>query len=645
MRRTSRSGGKSQSILRFKSAKLISNMNSRYSAISSPAARLAALGLLVFWLPARVAYRGLVALAGKCPPPLRAGSLWDVVCGKRVFVGPRDGEPGGGHKPGLISPAALRRRMGMAHDPGDDARFFTDASCLDRFGLLLRYAWACVLSGEPADGPDELRLFGVRIDALSMRRAVDWLIAACDAQERRPMRLAAFVNPDCLNKAYRDRDYHHLLNRADLVLPDGSGLRIASKILGLPLRDNVNGTDLFPLLCERAAATGTKLFLFGGRPGVALDAAKRMQARYPGLDVVGCLDGYSHEQQPYAVVRAINASGADIVLAGLGAPRQEHWLRANRDYLHAAVGIGVGGLFDYYSGRIARAPLWLREAGFEWVWRILQEPGAKWRRYVLGNPLFLARALRERLLRRRLPRDDVDTVQPPLPSEWAERNAALAQVDTRHVPTAQRSWRLGLLARNVAKRALDIAVAGSAVVVLSPLLLSTALIVRLESPGPVLFRQRRVGRRGRRFSMLKFRSMYVDAEARLAELKSQNESAGGVLFKMKRDPRVTRVGRIIRRFSIDELPQLVNVLRGEMSIVGPRPALPSEVATYSAADRKRLQTTPGLTCLWQIGGRSDLSFEQQVELDVEYLRRQNVVTDLGIIAKTVPAVINGKGAY
>ncbi|MBT8105146.1 MAG: sugar transferase, partial [Woeseiaceae bacterium] len=150
---------------------------------------------------------------------------------------------------------------------------------------------------------------------------------------------------------------------------------------------------------------------------------------------------------------------------------------------------------------------------------------------------------------------------------------------------------------------------------------------------------------GRTFAMLKFRSMFVDAEARLAELTAKNESAGGVLFKIKDDPRITQVGKIIRRYSIDELPQLINVMRGEMSIVGPRPALPSEVEKYTAAERKRLQTNPGLTCLWQIGGRSDLSFEQQVELDVDYLKQQNVLIDLGIIAKTVPAVINGKGAY
>ncbi len=620
-------------------------MNPQHSVTSSLVARLTALGLLTFWLPARVVYVVLVLAMGRQAPPLAVAPLWWVVRGSRAFVGPLSGEPTGGFKPGLVSPTALRRRMGMAHVPADDVAFFTDASTRDRLALLLRYGWVCVLSGESAEGSSELRLFGVRIDALSMRCAVDRVIAACDERERRTMKQVAFVNPDCLNKAYRDRGYHHLLNRADLVLPDGSGLRIAGRILGLPLKDNVNGTDLFPLLCERAAASGKKLFLFGGRPGVALDAAKRMQAQYPGLEIVGCLDGYSHEQHPYAVIRAINASGADIVLAGLGAPRQERWLRANRDHLHVAVGIGVGGLFDYYSGRIARAPLWLREAGLEWVWRILQEPKAKWRRYILGNPLFLARVLRERFLRERLSDAYADGIEPPAAHEWAERNAELALIDARNALPAHRSWRLGLLARRLAKRALDIVVAGSAVLVLSPLLLTTALAIRLESPGPVLFRQLRVGRRGREFSMLKFRSMYIDAEARLAELQSKNESAGGVLFKMKRDPRVTRVGRTIRRFSIDELPQLVNVLRGEMSIVGPRPALPSEVARYAAADRRRLQTNPGLTCLWQIGGRSELSFEQQVDLDVEYLSRQNIATDLGIIAKTVPAVINGKGAY
>lgn len=571
--------------------------------------------------------------------------LINVLLGQLAFVGPTD-TACPGHRPGLVSPGLLRRRMGIDHaaNEGDEPRFFADAGLRDRAGLVVRYAWACLLSAARDDGGRETSLFGVRIDALSMDEAVATILERCDRPERRDMQLVAFVNPDCLNKAVRDRDYHYLLNNADVVLPDGSGLRIAARLLDLPLADNVNGTDLFPVLCAAAARAGKSLFLYGGQPGVALDAAATMQAAYPELRIAGCLDGYSHRSTPYAVVNAINESGADIVLAGLGAPLQERWLHAHRAHLKAAVGIGVGGLFDYYSGRIARAPLWLREAGLEWVWRILQEPRAKWRRYVIGNPLFLASVLRERRVRRSL-RNSSASEKLLSPSDWAESLSTASVHSGRAAGVTPRRWRRRLAIRHGLKRMLDITVAASALLALSPLLLGTAALIRLESPGPILFRQVRVGRRGRLFAMLKFRSMFVDAEERLKQLQAQNESAGGVLFKMKKDPRVTRVGRFIRRFSIDELPQIINVLRGEMSIVGPRPALPSEVAQYTAADRKRLQTNPGLTCLWQIGGRSDLSFAEQVELDIDYLKQQDVFTDIGIMVKTVPAVINGKGAY
>ncbi|MEL7450873.1 MAG: WecB/TagA/CpsF family glycosyltransferase, partial [Pseudomonadota bacterium] len=583
--------------------------------------------------------------AGNRPQGALPARLWQVAAGNLAFVGPTDTAAHTDAKPGLVSPAALRARMGIAHTGtrDGDAQFFATASGLERTALVVRYAWACVVSTSGSDGQDTVRLLGVRIDALSMSSAVGKIMEACDSPERKRMELVSFVNPDCLNTAMRDRDYHYLLNQSNLVLPDGSGLRIAGKLLGLPLSDNVNGTDLFPLLCEQAAQAGKKLFLYGGRPGVAVEAARRMCARFPGLDIVGCVDGYASEHSAFDVVHAINASGADIVLVGLGAPRQERWLTTHRALLNAAVGIGVGGLFDYYSGRIRRAPLWLRELGMEWVWRILQEPRAKWRRYVFGNPLFIARILKEQWLRRQLPTEKSGE-RLPMPGEWAAYNAAAATED-RPPKAVSRRWQRLLAARIATKRLLDVSLAGLALLVLSPLLLATAALIRIESPGPVFFKQVRVGLRGREFPMYKFRSMYMDAERRLAELADRNESEGGVLFKMKKDPRITRVGKTIRRFSIDELPQLVNVLRGEMSIVGPRPALPSEVQNYTAADRKRLQAKPGLTCLWQIGGRSDLSFAQQVKLDIEYLRRRNALTDIGIMAQTVPAVISGKGAY
>jgi exopolysaccharide biosynthesis polyprenyl glycosylphosphotransferase len=195
------------------------------------------------------------------------------------------------------------------------------------------------------------------------------------------------------------------------------------------------------------------------------------------------------------------------------------------------------------------------------------------------------------------------------------------------------------------KRAIDIAGSIGLLMLLSPLLIAIAILVKLSSRGPVFYRQTRVTKWGRLFEMYKFRSMAADADQRAKDLLAQNEMAGGVTFKMKRDPRITRIGRLLRRGSIDELPQLWNVLRGEMSLVGPRPPLPSEVAKYSLAERRRLDVTPGITCIWQVSGRSEIPFERQVELDVAYIESQSLRGDLAILLKTIPAVLMGRGAY
>lgn len=206
-------------------------------------------------------------------------------------------------------------------------------------------------------------------------------------------------------------------------------------------------------------------------------------------------------------------------------------------------------------------------------------------------------------------------------------------------------WRLQCEGYCCLKRGLDISVAAAMLLMLSPLFLLVALFIRLESPGPILFHQIRVGYRGQPFKFWKFRSMYRDAEQRRLLLEHANEMQGGVLFKMKKDPRITRCGRFIRKFSIDELPQLWNVLAGDMTLVGPRPALPREVALYTMGDRERLDAKPGLTCIWQVSGRSDIPFEQQVQLDLRYICFQSLAQDLKILLQTVPAVLTGKGSY
>lgn len=207
------------------------------------------------------------------------------------------------------------------------------------------------------------------------------------------------------------------------------------------------------------------------------------------------------------------------------------------------------------------------------------------------------------------------------------------------------AWENTIRLSYLAKRLLDIVVSTFALVALLPVFIVTALSIVVENPGPVFFVQTRVGRNGRHFRFYKFRSMVVNAEKLKSELAAQNESKDGVIFKMKKDPRITRTGRIIRKFSIDELPQLINVLKGDMSLVGPRPPVPKEVEQYTLEQRKRLHAIPGITGLWQVSGRSDIPFTDQVRLDLQYIQSAGVINDLRLLLKTIPAVLSGKGAY
>ena len=196
----------------------------------------------------------------------------------------------------------------------------------------------------------------------------------------------------------------------------------------------------------------------------------------------------------------------------------------------------------------------------------------------------------------------------------------------------------------VAKRAMDLLGSGLALLFLAPVFTVVALLIKLEDGGPVFFSQKRVGKGGREFKFYKFRSMCVDAEAKRAALKEATED-DSVRFKMTRDPRITRIGRVIRRFSIDEMPQFINVLLGDMSLVGPRPPLPEEVAEYTDHEMQRLSVEQGLTCTWQVTGRSLIPFEEQVELDLSYARERSLLGDVKLLVMTVPAVLFGKGAY
>ena len=209
-------------------------------------------------------------------------------------------------------------------------------------------------------------------------------------------------------------------------------------------------------------------------------------------------------------------------------------------------------------------------------------------------------------------------------------NQSLAAPQTRSILT----W----------KRPLDLAVGLLALVVAGPIFLIIAALVRLSSPGSVFFAQTRIGKNGQPFKMYKFRSMYIDAEARRAEVLAQSDREG-ICFKSKNDPRITPVGRWLRRLPLDELPQVLNVIKGDMSLVGPRPALPSEVAVYPARAMQRLSVLPGITGLWQVSGRAEIGFDEMVEMDIHYARNAGLITDLSIMLRTFGAVFSGRGAY
>lgn len=244
----------------------------------------------------------------------------------------------------------------------------------------------------------------------------------------------------------------------------------------------------------------------------------------------------------------------------------------------------------------------------------------------------------------RPPRKEGDLDSPHVVLDLTDEIEPPIQVDLRHYLGVD----AGLLAANkfnlLAKRAVDILVSIIGLILLSPLLLVIAIAVTFTSPGPLIFKQPRVGLGGRTFDFYKFRSMRNSAEEERQQLNDLNEATGPI-FKVKDDPRITVVGRFIRRSSIDELPQLWNVLRGEMSLVGPRPPLPDEVREYSDWERQRLLVKPGITCIWQVSGRSNLDFNTWVTMDIEYIEEWRPWLDITLLAKTIPAVLSGRGAY
>ena len=409
-----------------------------------------------------------------------------------------------------------------------------------------------------------------------------------------------FLNAHCANVRAKNRKYAKTLKTADFVLPDGIGVELAAKMTGDQITENLNGTDFVPALMKSAGQRGMSVYLLGAAPDHARRAAIALCEQAPGLRVAGVRNGYDEAANNDAVIADINASGADILLVAKGVPAQDIWLSQHEDRLNVSLMMGVGALFDFLAGAVTRAPAPIRKAKMEWVWRLAMEPRRMANRYLIGNAAFMMRAAKHRI-------------------SMIKRDA-------------------------VVRRSIDIAISAGSLLALSPLLLLCAALIKAESKGPVMFKQTRIGKNGVPFDLYKFRSMYTDAEERRAEMLA-NSDREGICFKARNDLRITRMGRFIRRFSIDELPQVINVLRGQMAIVGPRPALPEEVAAYSPRALKRLQIKPGITGVWQVSGRADIGFDKMIDMDIAYAKSRSPLLDFMLIMMTFRAVIGGRGAY
>lgn len=511
--------------------------------------------------------------------------------------------------------------------------------------LTFQTHWKSILS-------NTFRIFNVNIHSVTFNDSIDWILEKTlfPSSESFSKTTCHFVNADCLNTAYKDTNYRQILNSIDRVFADGSGVRLACKIKQLPKPENINGTDLFPALCKAASKNHPnqlRIFLLGGKPDVAEKVIKKMSKQYPNVDFTGQHHGYFDQQNCEDIIAKINESQANLLLVGMGAPYQEKWIQQYRDKIDTAVCMGVGGLFDYYSGNIPRAPIWLRNIGCEWVWRMMNEPKRLAKRYLVGNGLFIMRVLfecRQEKIKTEVSFNPTFNTRSTSPTKKRFQTTHFRNTYSMNslFATLHKSDEYF---QRITKRLIDISGAVIALAGLSPILLTTMVLIFVESPGNVFFSQQRTGKNGKAFKLWKFRSMHINAEQILEKMAHQNEMAGGVLFKIKQDPRITKVGKFIRKYSIDELPQLWNVLNGSMSLVGPRPALPKEVEQYQTKDRQRMQVKPGITCIWQVSGRSDIPFEQQIELDHLYISKRSLLTDIKLMLATIPAVLTARGAY
>lgn len=333
--------------------------------------------------------------------------LINIFHGDCSFVGPRAVAPGEldpaereirrrfDVKPGLVCLWWIRTRANIAFDgeAASDAEYAESAGLKKDAGILLRALPALLYGENLQPARDHLSILNIPLDNVTMTGAIDRILALLRGNA--PQQLC-FINADCANIACTDPEYLAILQSGTMNLADGIGLKLAGNVLGREIRQNVNGTDLYPRLMQAIAGTGLRVYFLGAKPGVTDDLVKNLERDTPGVAVAGHRNGYFTPEEEPAVIEAIAAARADLLLVAFGAPRQDTWIAKHLARLNVKVAMGVGGLFDFYSGRTRRAPPWMREVGLEWLYRFWQEPGRMWKRYFVGNAVFLYRVFREK---------------------------------------------------------------------------------------------------------------------------------------------------------------------------------------------------------------------------------------------------------
>jgi len=299
--------------------------------------------------------------------------------------------------PGIISPFDVKKASGIAHQNESQVAiaFAKNDTTFRRTQIFLIWCLQRILgsSARNLSVPRRFNLLGVTLTNISMKGAVQRIANSLeDTTEVSELSKFAFVNADCANQYHTNPQYKKSLSQFNDVFADGIGVKIAARWQGVSVIENVNGTDMFPLLCAELVAKNKSMYLLGASKSTVQKVVANLSIEYPSLKIAGHCDGFRYNSSPEKLLKRINNSGAELLLVAMGAPRQEQWITDNQDRLNVRAVIGVGGLFDFYSERVSRAPIWLRELSLEWVWRLLVQPIDKGKRYLIGNPLFLMRA-------------------------------------------------------------------------------------------------------------------------------------------------------------------------------------------------------------------------------------------------------------